>query len=54
MARLDARLLPLLETLSASGADWLAIELVEGIGFGRIAEEPVMRLTERALPSEDA
>ena len=35
----DARLLPLIETLAASGADWLAFELTDGIRSGRIVEE---------------
>ncbi len=39
MAILDARLLPLIETLAASGADWLAFELTDGIRSGRIVEE---------------
>ena len=39
MARLDTRLLPLLEALAASGADWLAFELVGGIQMGVVREE---------------
>jgi hypothetical protein len=39
MARLDRRLLPLIETLAASGADWLAFELTDGIRSGRVVEE---------------
>jgi hypothetical protein len=64
MARLDERLLPLLEILGASGADWLAFELVEGIRAGRIDEESTdalerartsvpERLTEAVRTSED-
>lgn len=40
MTVLDPRLLPLLETLAASGADWLAFEIVEGVRRGREPEEP--------------
>ncbi len=40
MAVLDPRLLPLLETLAASGADWLAFEIVDGVRRGREPEEP--------------
>ena len=40
MAILDPRLLPLLETLAASGADWLAFEIVDGVRRGREPEEP--------------
>lgn len=40
MARLDRRLLPLLDTLTAAGMDWLVVELIEGIRIGRVHEEP--------------
>jgi len=40
VAVLDPRLLPLLETLAASGADWLAFEIVDGVRRGREPEEP--------------
>jgi hypothetical protein len=40
MAILDPRLLALIETLAAEGADWLAFELVDGIQRGRESEEP--------------
>jgi hypothetical protein len=40
MAILDPRLLALIETLAAEGADWLAFELIEGIQRGRESEEP--------------
>jgi hypothetical protein len=40
MAILDPRLLALIETLAAEGADWLAFELVDGIQRGREPEEP--------------
>lgn len=40
MAVLNPRLLPLLETLAASGADWLAFEIVDGVRRGREPEEP--------------
>ncbi len=52
MAILDARILPLLETLSASGVDWLAFELVEGINLGRQdeeSEEALFLARERAM-----
>jgi hypothetical protein len=39
MAILDPRLLPLIETLTAEGADWLAFELIDGIKLGRESEE---------------
>lgn len=39
MAILDPRLLPLIETLAAAGADWLAFELIDGIRRGRESEE---------------
>lgn len=40
MAILDPRLLPLLETLAETGADWLAFEIVDGVRRGREPEEP--------------
>lgn len=40
MAVLDPRLLPLLETLAVSGADWLVFEIVDGVRRGREPEEP--------------
>ena len=39
MATIDPRLLPLIETLIASGADWLAFEILDGIRSGRAAED---------------
>lgn len=39
MATLDNRLLPLIETLASSGADWLAFELIDGIQAGLVVEE---------------
>jgi hypothetical protein len=39
MATIDPRLLPLIETLIGAGADWLAIELIETLSFGRWPEE---------------
>jgi len=39
MARLDSRLLPLIETLAAADADWLAFEILDGLQQGRVAEE---------------
>ena len=44
MAILDTRLLPLIETLVASGADWLAFEVIEGVRIGRSVEETSERL----------
>lgn len=40
MAILDSRLLPLIETLSDRGLDWLAFELIESIRRGREPVEP--------------
>lgn len=40
MAVLDPRLLPLLETLAETGADWLAFEILDGVRRGREPEEP--------------
>jgi hypothetical protein len=39
MAILDPRILPLIETLAASGMDWLAFELVNGVARGHLPEE---------------
>lgn len=39
MAAIDRRLIPLIETLTAVGADWLAFELIDGIRRGRETEE---------------
>jgi hypothetical protein len=39
MATLDSRLLPLIETLAAADADWLAFEILDGLRRGRVAEE---------------
>jgi hypothetical protein len=39
MAVIDARLLPLIETLAGAGADWLAFELFDGIHLGRTPED---------------
>jgi hypothetical protein len=39
MATLDSRLLPLIETLAAADADWLAFELLDGLRQGRVVEE---------------
>jgi len=39
MATIDPRLLPLIETLMVSGADWLAFEILDGIRSGRPAED---------------
>jgi hypothetical protein len=39
LATLDPRVLELIETLMASGADWLIFELIEGINAGIVAEE---------------
>ncbi|HEY1580507.1 MAG TPA: hypothetical protein VGF82_25880 [Terracidiphilus sp.] len=36
---IDPRLLPLIETLIAADADWLAFEILDGISFGRVVEE---------------
>lgn len=39
MATINPRLLPLIETLIAAGADWLAVELIETLNNGRWPEE---------------
>jgi len=39
MAVLDTRLLPLIETLTVAGADWLAFEILDGLQLGRALEE---------------
>jgi hypothetical protein len=39
MAILDPRLLPLIETLAAEDADWLAFEVLEGVRLGKVTEE---------------
>jgi hypothetical protein len=39
MARIDPRLLPLIDTLINSEADWLAFEILDAIRAGRPAEE---------------
>jgi hypothetical protein len=39
MAIIDPRLLPLIETLIAADADWLAFEILDGIQLGRVVEE---------------
>lgn len=39
MATINPRLLPLIETLIAVGADWLAVELIETLNHGRWPEE---------------
>jgi hypothetical protein len=39
MATIDPRLLPLIETLIATDADWLAFEILDGIRLGRVPEE---------------
>jgi hypothetical protein len=36
MAVIDPRLLPLIEALAASGADWLAFELFDGLHVGQV------------------
>ena len=38
MPKIDLRLLPLIETLVGSGADWLAFEILDGVRSGRPAE----------------
>jgi hypothetical protein len=39
MAAIDSRLLPLIETLIAADADWLALEILDGLRLGRVREE---------------
>lgn len=53
MAIIDLRLLPLIETLADSGADWLAFEILDGIRSGKLAEdsEDDVREAHRAVRS---
>jgi hypothetical protein len=53
MATIDPRLLPLIETLVGSGADWLAFEILDGIRSGRPEEdsEEEVREAHRAVRS---
>src|SRR5437763_8558157 len=53
MAILEARLLPLIETLAEAGADWLAFEVLDGIRAGRVAEEhlEILKTTQEAVRS---
>jgi hypothetical protein len=53
MATIDPRLLPLIETLVDSGADWLAFEILDGIRAGRHTEdsEEEIREARRAVHS---
>ena len=51
MAILEARLLPLIETLAEAGADWLAFEVVDGIRAGRVAEEHLEMSSSMMQPS---
>ena len=46
MATIDSRLLPLIETLIASGADWLAVEILSEIRMGRPDEHSEDELRE--------
>lgn len=39
MPIIDERLLPLIETLAATDADWIALEMIEQLRVGRVAEE---------------
>jgi hypothetical protein len=39
MATIDPRLVPLIETLIAADADWLALEILDGLRLGIVAEE---------------
>ena len=51
MATIDPRLLPLIETLIAVDADWLALEILDGLRLGIVAEEMPEHLlsTQRAV-----
>lgn len=46
MATIDPRLIPLIETLVASGADWLAVEILSEIRTGRSDEHSEDELRE--------
>src|SRR5579871_4705022 len=39
MATIDPRLVPLIETLIVADADWLALEILDGLRLGIVAEE---------------
>lgn len=54
MAKIDPRLLPLIETLIAADADWLAIELIQTIDRGRWPEESedMLALARKRVRSE--
>jgi hypothetical protein len=51
MATIDPRLIPLIETLVNSGADWLAFEILDGIRLGRpqISPEEEVRAARDAV-----
>jgi len=49
MAVIDRRLLPLIEALAESGADWLAFELFEGLHVGRPVEDSDEELSRARL-----
>jgi hypothetical protein len=50
MAEIDSRIIELVETLAAAGADWLAFEIIDGIRFGRPLEGPEHR--QRNMPRD--
>jgi hypothetical protein len=49
MAVIDRRLLPLIEVLAESGADWLAFELFDGLRVGRAPEDSDEELSRARL-----
>jgi hypothetical protein len=49
MAVIDPRLLPLIETLAVSGADWLAFEIVDGIRVGQATQDSEEELNDARL-----
>lgn len=54
MATLDARLFDLLETLTGSGLDWLAMEVMDGIRAGRAFEDSaeILAAARKAIDSK--
>lgn len=54
MATIDPRLLPLIETLIAVDADWLALEILDGLRLGIVAEETPEHLLATQLAVREA
>ena len=54
MATIDPRLLPLIETLIAVDTDWLALEILDGLRLGIVAEEIREHLVSTQLAVREA